>query len=296
MPKQKIIYIALLVLITVFSFLGWLNLGKNLLGDSPNYGTFWIAPSLIFIIVIALFGIAIILFNDLVFALLAFLLISVGFLFVFGIKWPYLVVLALGLGVTILAVGQAIKEKKVRIKIIPSQILKTSLKAIFIVLALTVSLALYFSPATQRLSVEVKIPRPLFNVVLNTMIGVFNSQIQNQSIPSVFNIPGMPMVNINELKNTGVLNKEILIDTAFSKEAQDKLYDTINQQLNFFLKPYKQYLSYGIGIAVFFSLVAVAFVFIWLAIGLVNLIFLIMKKMGWVNIKKEMVEKETLEF
>lgn len=288
MSKQKIISIAILALIAIFSFLGWWNLNNSLFGGSPNYETFWIIPLLIFVAVMAFFGLLLLLFNKLILPMLGFLIVAVIFILFFGVNLIYLAGLALGLGFIILAARQAIREKNIRIKIAAGQVLKQPLKTIFVVLSLVISLVLFFAPAIQRLSIEIKLPRPMFDMVFNTISGVLSGQNQNQTAVNVSNLMG---VDLNELKQSGTLGQGV---QTISKEEQDKLYNNINQQINSSLGPYKQYLPYLIGFVVFFTLATMAFVFVWLATGLVNIFFSIMKKAGWIDLKKEMVEKETI--
>jgi len=263
MSKVKIVYLIFLILAIIFSLVGWVILKGALFNGSATEGV--IIVSSIFLMLGVALGLIFILFDNLWLLVLApTASVALSFIF-FGLHPVYLVIFVVGTGLVVFAASQSLKEKKAHIKVSLTEIVKPALGAIFTFLALTISAVIYFSPPAQGISVNIKVPRSLFNFVLSSMASV-------------------------------APNGLVSFDQILNKDMEDKLYQAINNQINFFLQPYKRYLPYGLAIAVFLSLKAVSFIFVWIAIGLINLVFSGMKKIGWVNIKKEMVEKETLEF
>ncbi|MBI4708882.1 MAG: hypothetical protein HY764_01605 [Candidatus Portnoybacteria bacterium] len=283
MPKSKIIFIVLLSLIAVFSFFSWLILENVLFNAGSDYGTFWILPSIIFIITGALFGLLILLSDSLILVISAFAINFIIFSIIFGIKIVFLLALLLGFGFLLLAARQSIKEKRLRIKIDISGIIKPALGAVFIVLAILISLVLYFSPPAQSLRVELKIPRSLFDLVVNSMSDILTGQLQSQLAP--LNVGGLAPLDGGDISLGKILNKD----------TRDGMYNLINQQINFFFQPYKRYLPYGFAVAAFFTFLAVRFIFIWLAALAVRGAFSLMKRLKLAGIKKETAEKEIIE-
>lgn len=296
MSKQKIVYLVLLLLIVVFAFLAWQSFERLVWNGADSLLVSWLLPIINFFVSGIIFGLLVLLFDFLGFTALAWLAFSLIFVLIFGAEPAYLVGIAVGLGLITLAAWRAKQEKKDRLKIFPNQILPKSLNLIFTVLAMAIALVLYFSPPAQSLGMEIKIPRPLFDLAINSISGIFSGQPQGQSQPggSFLNIPGLPTINFNEL-NKAIGGDKLSLDGTLNKEAKDKIYGLFNQQLNFFLKPYKRFLPYGFAIAVFFALKAVSFIFVWLAIGVIEIIFSLMKLLKIVTIKTETAEKETIE-
>jgi len=262
MPKQKIIYSVFLALTVIFSLVGWFSLKGVFYNGSATTGVLIVA--LIFLFLGVVLGLIFLFFNSFGLLIVApALSIVTSFLF-FGTQVVYLIIFILGLGLVALAARQALQEKKVHVKIQPTEIVKPALGAIFTVLALIISAVIYFSPPAQGISVEIKVPRPLFDFVLGSMTSVAPSGLFSSS---------------------QILNKE----------TEDKLYQAVNNQINFFLQPYKRYLPYGLVVAVFLSLKAISIIFVWLAIAIIQVAFILMKKMKLVSVRKEMAEKEVIE-
>jgi len=262
MSKQKITYLVLLALAIVFSLVGWFALKSALFNGSAIVGVLIVA--LIFLLLGVALGLTVVLFDSLGLLILApSASIAASFLF-FGIKPAYLVVFVVGMGLFVFAAGRGLKEKKARMKIFPTKIAKPALGAVFTLLALIISAIIYFSPPAQGIAVEIKVPRPLFNFVLGSMTSVAPSGL-------------------------------ISFDQILNKETKDNLYEAANKQINFFVQPYKHYLPYGLAVAVFLSLKAASIIFVWLAAAIIQGVFVLMKKLNLVNIKKEMVEKEIIQ-
>jgi len=262
MPKQKIIYLVFLALAIIFSLVGWFNLRGVLFNGSAFAGVSIVA--LIFLMLGVVLGLVVILFDSLGLLIAAPAASVAGSFLFFGIKPVYLAIFIVGMGLVVLAAGRGLKQKKAHMKISLAETVKPALGAVFTFLALIISAVIYFSPPAQGISVEIKVPRPLFNFVLGSMTSVAPSGL---------------------FSSGQILNKE----------TEDKFYQAVNNQINFFLQPYKRYLPYGLAVAVFLSLKAVSIIFVWLAIAIIQVVFVLMKKTKLVSVRKEMVEKEIIE-
>ena len=173
-------------------------------------------------------------------------------------------VFAIGVILIYFAASRALAEKRAHMKISLAQIVKPSLGALFTALALIISAVVYFSPPAQDIGIELKVPRPLFNVILDSMTSVAPS--------SLFSFEQM-----------------------LDEQSKEKLFETINSQINNFFLPYKRYLTYGLAVATFLTLKAASIILVWLAVIIIRGMFVLMKKFNLVSIKKEMVEKEMIE-
>ncbi|OGZ34698.1 MAG: hypothetical protein A2Y98_02795 [Candidatus Portnoybacteria bacterium RBG_19FT_COMBO_36_7] len=262
MSKQKTVYLVLLALAVVFSLIGWFSLKGVLFNGSATFGVTIVA--LMFLLLGVALGLIAILFDSLALMILApAASVAASFLF-FGIKPAYIIIFVIGIGLIVFAFSRSLREKRARMKISPLRIAKPVLGAVFTFLALIISAIIYFSPPAQGISIEIKVPRILFSFVLSSMKNVAPSKL-------------------------------ISFDQILDNETEESLYQNINDQVNFFLQPYKSYLSYGLAIAVFLSLKAASIIFVWLAIAIIQTVFVLMKKFNLVKIKKETIEKDILE-
>ena len=251
----------------------------------------------VFLLLAGLMGAMVLIFNSLGLLILAFGVSFGLFIPTFEFKPVYVLALAIAVGIMVVAAKHAIREKSTHLKIQAFDISKPALAMFFTALALIISVTLYFSPPAQELSVEVKVPRPLFDIILNATMSFFSNQPGSQSNQIAFSplgISGLPEINPSDI-NKALGRQKLEMDKIFSQEVKDSLYKTVNEQINFFVRSYKRYLPLGFAIAVFLSLKAVSFIFVGLSILLSHLIFAIMKGLKFVTIKKEMTEKEVIE-
>jgi hypothetical protein len=243
--------------------IGWFSLEGVLFNGSATTGVIIVAA--FFLLLGAALGFLFLLYDSFGLLILAPLVSIIAFFLFFGPKPIYLGAALVGLALVALAASQAMKEKKVHIKVLPTEIVKPALGAIFTLLALLISAVIYFSPPAQQISVDIKVPRALFNFVVTSMTSVAPSSL-------------------------------IPIDQVLNPETQDKLYLAINNQINFFLQPYKKYLPYGLAVAVFLSLKAVSFIFVWMAMGIIQFAYILLRKLKLIAIKTEMAEREIIDF
>lgn len=278
MPKKKIISLCLFGLMALTSYASWQVLNNFLFSGQPS-GNEVLLIAIAFLFLSVFFGLAVLLFDYGV--AMAGMAATAGiFLLIFGIKAVYLLAVALGLIFLFLAVHQSLGAKKLHLRILSWEILKPSLAFFFTVVVLLISLVIYFSPQAQDLSVEIKLSRPLFNFIFEPVSGFFASRVS---------APALGRDNYNEDLAAG------LAEQIGKAETKDKIYEMVNQQLNYFLRSYKRFLPYGLAVAIFFALKTVSLVVVWLALGLVQLIFALMKSTGLVSIKQETAEKEVIE-
>jgi len=154
----------------------------------------------------------------------------------------------------------------------------------FTMTAALISLVLYFSPTAQDLDVEIKIPRPLFDF----MYGSLNIFLDDQTKNTLYTT-GIDLIQPDK---QAANNKS---DLQLNQQAEDKVYEVVNRQMNYFLRSYKRFLPYGFAVTTFFALKAISLAVVWIALGLIQLIFVSLKNAGLFSIKKEMVEKEVVE-
>jgi hypothetical protein len=263
MHKRNPIYIVLLILAFIFSLVGWFSLEGVLFNGSATTGVIIVAA--FFLMLGAVLGFLFLLYDSFWLLILAPVVSVVAFLIFFGPKPIYLAVAFVGLALVALAAREAMKEKKAHIKVMPKEIVKPALGAIFTLLALLISAVIYFSPPAQQISVDIKVPRALFNFVVTSMTSVAPSSL-------------------------------IPIDQVLDQATQEKLYLAINNQINFFLQPYKKYLPYGLAVAVFLSLKAVSFIFVWMAMGMIQFAYVLARKLKLIAIRTEMTEREIIDF
>lgn len=188
MSKEKIVYITIAAIILVLSFFGWLNIKKLLFDTASASGWDWLSVCLIFIFIGGLFGMLILLMRVWRWPIIAFGLIGIAFLVIFGVKFIYLLGLALSFILVTLYTYESFKEKKAHVKIAVIETVKPGLISIFTAVALMIAVAIYFSPTTQSLKAEIKIPRPLFDIIFNSMSGIWEEKkiIKSRSMRQIF--------------------------------------------------------------------------------------------------------------
>lgn len=291
MSKEKLIFIAIAAIILVLSFFGWLNIKKLLYDTASASGWDWLFVCLIFIFIGGLFGVLVLLIRAWQWPIIAFGLVGIAFLVIFGVRFIYLLGLALSFILVALYTLESFKEKKAHIRIVVSETVKPSLISVFTVVAIMVALAVYFSPIAQGLKDEIKIPRPLFDIIFNSMSGILggtNNQVQSQA-SNILKVPGMGEVDLSGLDMESVIGKVL------TPEARETIYEEANRQLNFAAQKFKKYLPYGVAVGLFFALKAISFIFVLLAGLVCQLFFIIAKSVRLVSISKETVEREVIK-
>jgi len=267
MHKNRVTQSVIAGLATLISAVSWISL-ENILSEGNN----WLWPSISFLILLVFLSLNWLFTKSKVVLLITLIFILVSFFFVFSFKIEYLSVLFIALLFFLFGSFQAVNEKRVRIKIQVDKILRRGLPSILTGLALIIAAAFYFSPLALQGQDQIRLPRPIFNIILQPIVKIFEEQI--------------PISQLSE---------QFGVDLEGNEEIGDILYQVINQEINKYSQPYKQYLPFGLAIGVFFALKAIGVVLMWLVILLSWLIFKILVSTGAIKIHEQAVLKEVIE-
>ena len=217
----------------------------------------WILPSIVFLILMILLSLSLLLLKSKLILLITLIIILISFLFSFGFKLEYLIVLFLALLFFIFGSFGIINEKEVRIKFKVIRILKYGLPRILTGFAIIITVAYYFSPLAIQEQNKIEIPRQLFNITIQ------------------------PVMDTLELPN--------------NEEFADILYITINQEINKRSEVYKEYLSMGFAVGIFFAIKVISIPFMWLVILISWIIFKFLRSSNAIKIQEQSVLKEVIE-
>lgn len=173
-----------------------------------------------------------------------------------------------------IAAGKANFEKSLRIKFAPLSILRQGLAPAITGLSLLSSLIFYGAPLAQTLGENVIVPRQLFDALATPAMDF----ALRMNLPAGADIKNLPL--------------------EFKKEQEaflDKLYDSLNTQIEITGRSIKKWLPLGAAVSLFFTFKVVGTILSWLAILLAWLIFRILLWIGVVKINKVVAEKEVIE-
>jgi len=272
MTKSRIVYLCFLAFTLLSGIVSWMSL-KNLLYFDPAAKSIFLVAGA-FLALISVIAVAVTIFGSLP-KTISVMALAFGLFFIFfGIEIVYLVIFVLGLGVGFIGVQRAFREKRTHIKIDVGEICRPAASAVLTVLALIISSVVYFSPPAQNFAVEFKVPRIIFNAVTNSA-----SELLGQK--------GI-ILPANEKKFASV-------EEIFTPEAENSIYDEINNQLNSYLLRFKKFLPYGVAVVVFLSLRTLGFIFSGLAFLIAKTVVALLKRLKVVVVNKEMVEREIIE-
>jgi hypothetical protein len=267
MHKNRITQSVILGLTTLVAAASWAGLKNILLGNGN-----WIWPSIGFLILLIFLSLSWLLVKSKVILLTTVSIILVCFFFSFVFKLEYLIALFIALLFFVFGSFRAINEKKVRIKLKVDKILRCGLPTVLTGLALVMAMAYYFSPLALQGQDQIRVPRFLFDIVVQPMAKTLEEQIPISQFSEQFGI---------SLKG----------DESF----QDVLYQVVNQEINKHGQPYRQYFPLGLALGIFFALKVVSIPFKWLVILLSWLIFKILVSIGAIKIQEQAVLKEVIE-
>ena len=184
-------------------------------------------------------------------------------------------VLIVALLLFFLASFRIIKEKEARLKIEIHKILRQGLPYVLTGLSLVIATTYYFSPLALQNQNWIKIPRPLFNLIVKPMIGTIEKQFSSPEVINQFEI------------QFGILIEEENLESA--------LYQAVNQEINRVLQNYQSYLPLGLAIGIFIILRTLAVPFMWLAILLSWIVFRILVSIKAIKIHEKAVLKQVIE-
>jgi len=228
---------------------------ENILFKSNN----WSWPVVGFFILLIFLSLNWLLTKSKAILLITFFFVLVSFLFSFGFKIEYLAILLAAFFLFYFASERAMNEKESRIKIEVVRILKRGLPFVLTGLALVIATAYYFSPLALTGQNEITIPRPLFNKIIDPILDMSTKQF------------------------------------GINLDIKDDLYQQINIEVNKQSQAYKEYLTLGLAMGLFFALKMIGIPFMWLVIFLSWLIFKILKAIGAIKIQEQAVLKEVIE-
>lgn len=267
MDRNRISQSIFIGLAAVVATANWIGL-KNLLFEGGG----WVFPSVGFLILFIFLSLNCLLTRSKIILLVTLVFVLVSFLFTFGVNLNYLAVLFVALLLFVFGFSRSVNEKKYRIKIQVSKILHKGLPLALTGLSLIIASVYYFSPLALRGQDEIKIPRPLFDAVLQPVVNI-----------------------IGEQSPVSQLGQPIDASLIINKEMSDMLFENINQEINKYSGSYKQYFPLGLSIGVFFAIKAISIPFMWLTVFLSWAIFKLLIVLGAVKICEKAVLQETVE-
>jgi len=267
MHKNRVTQSIVAGLATLISAISWISL-ENILSEGGN----WLLPSIGFSVLLIFLSLNWLLTKSKAVLLITLVLVLVSFFSVFGFKIEYLSVLFIALLFFLFGSFRAINEKKARTKIQVDKILRRGLPSILTGLALIISVAFYFSPLALQGQDQIRLPRPLFDIIIQPIIKTFEGQV--------------PISQLSEQFGVNLEGDEKL---------EDVLYQVVNQEINKFSQPYQQYMPLGFTLGVFFALKVIGVILMWLVILLSWLIFKILVSIKAIKIQEKAVLKEVIE-
>jgi len=267
MHKNRITQSVVAGLATLISAVSWIGL-KNILSGGNN----WLWPCLGFLILLIFLCLHWLLTKSKAVLLITLVLIFISFFFIFSFKLEYLAVLFIAYSFFLFGSWRAISEKEVRIKLQVDKIFRRGLPCILTGLALVITAAYYFSPLALQNREQIKIPRFLFDIIIQPITKTFEGQI--------------PISQLSE---------QLGLTLTGDEKFEDILYQVINQEINKYGQAYQQYFPLGLAIGFFLTLKAIGFIFMWLVILLSWLIFKVLVVAGAIKIQEQAVLKEMIE-
>lgn len=252
----------------------------------------WILGGVLFI----LFGVALCLIMLLIknkFILFgSFGLSLVLFFIFFNNKLLYYLIASIILFVAYFIASKNIKkEEEVQINLDFWRIWKRGLPILITAICLLIAVVYYFSPAINKIDTDVKIPRPIFNIVTNFIGGLIKTQLPEGEGVSIdgntYKILPKEQIKDFEQKYNIKIEKEDTI--------QDDLYKVINAQINKTSSGYKKSIGYGLALALFFSLKLISLIYVPIVIMLSWLILKILIAVKFVKLGKIQKEVETVD-
>jgi len=272
MEKKIIIRSLLGIFILLASFAFWSMLSAAL-NDGPNWLTMSVWALLIFLILGVTICLLYLTENETIFLYGGALAIILPFLFFLkldaGALFAFLALLFL-----MLSAWQVNFEKSLRLKFTPVVILRKGLAPAITGFAILSSLIFYGTPLAQTLGMSIIVPRSLFEAVAQPAIN-FALQI---NLPAGTNTKSLPP-EFNRQKT----------------EFLDKIYVSLNQQIEVAGKSFKKWIPLGAAVSLFFTFKVVGTILSWLIMLFTWLIFKALLWIGAVKINKVAAEKEVIE-
>lgn len=267
MDRNRISQSVIVGLAAVVATANWIGL-KNFLFEGGSV----IFPVVGFLALLVFLSLNCLLTRSKIILLITLVFVLISFLFSFGVNLNYLAVLLIALLLFVFGFSRSINEKQNRVKIQVSKILHKGLPLVLTGLSLVIATVYYFSPLALQGQDEIKIPRPLFDAVLQ---------------------PAMDI--IGEQSPVSQLGQPVDVSLIMNEEISDMLFEKINQDINRYSGNYKQYFPLGLSIGAFFAIKAISIPFMWIIILLSWAIFKLLVALGAVRICEKAVLQEMIE-
>ncbi len=267
MDKNRISQSVVVGLAAVMAAASWAGL-KGLLFEDGG----WVFPIVGFLILLVFLSLNCLLTRSKVILLITLIFVLISFLFTFGVTLNYLIALLAALLLFVFGFARSINEKQNRIKIQISKILRKGLPLVLTGLSLIIAVVYYSSPLALRGQDEIKISRPLFDAISQSVINIVGGQNFNSQL-------GQPVDDL------------LIVD----EEISALLYEGINQEINRYGSSYKQYFPLGLTLGVFFVVKVISIPFMWLIILLSGIVFKLLVALGAVKIHEKAVLQEVME-
>ena len=267
MDKNRISQSVIIGLAAVMATAGWAGL-KNFLFDGGG----WIFPSISFLVLLVFLSLNCLLTRSRVILLITLIFVLISFLFSFGVNLSYLLVLFVAFLLFALGFSRSISEKENKVRIHVGKIFHKSLPLVLTGLSLIIATVYYFSPLALQGQDEIKIPRPLFDAISQSVINIASEQNPISQLDQSVGVP----LNTNE-------------------EISNILYEGINREINRYSVNYRQYFPFGLAVGMFFAVKAISVPFMWLVIFLSWAIFKLLVALGAVKICEKAVLQEVIE-
>ncbi len=282
---NRITQSVLVGLITLFLAMSWTGL-KNLLWHQGG----WVWPTIGLFLVLFFLSLNWILSNSKVLILVTLFFLLISFFLVFGFTKEYIVVLLVSLLLFFYASYKAVYEKKARIKIEITKILRRSLPTALTGLALIIAAVYFFSPLAIKDEGQIEVPRYLFDAIIEPILTTIEGQLIEESEGQV----GMIYQIAQEMGISIKKNLSLKENLQQNKELREALYMTINEEVNKYTKTYKDYFPIGLAVGVFFAVRTLAIPVMWLVILLGWGTFKILVGLGAIKIEEKAVLKEII--
>jgi len=271
MHKNRVTQSIIIGIVALLSAASWSGLKGVLYG----YGS-WTWPAYGFLVLLVALSLSWVLSKSRTILSITFAFALVSFLLIFGLRLEYLA--ALVVAVALFAIGsfRAVNEKEVRIKLHAHKVVRKGMPFVLTGLALLIASAYYFSPLAQQGQDQIKIPRPLFNIVIKPVLLTVEQELDASEIAEQFGIT---------VEGTLTENKQL----------EEVLYLAVNAEINKYTRDYKEYFPLGLAVGMFLTIKAIGLFFGWLTILLSWLIFRLLVISGAVKIQEKAVLKEEIQ-
>jgi len=255
----------LIIAVGVFAYLFWFWVKPWV--ESParflQVGI-WLKPLIMFTVLTSAIGLSFLLVKDYALKILTSVLVGLPFFFVFGFNWFYLAAFILMVLFFMYGIRNIQAEAGERTKINIRIIMQRGLPRIVTAMLIMISFAFFFSPNIQASAKNKQLPPSFKQVIERTVDSFLGGQVENLSPQE-------------------------------KQQVESQTVSQVLEQFTAFLGPYIQYLPPILAFGLFLILQGLSFIFVWLAVLISALLFVALKKAGFLKINTVSVEAEKIE-